>query len=156
MINVIGIGNSLRGDDAIGPLVIQEIEKMELSENFHSLNAGADAFVVLDYLMGDQPVFIIDCARMGKNAGDVVSFDVTEVNIKELNNSISLHGYGFADIYRMAKELGAVAPCTIIGVEPKYTDFNHDISDEVKASIPKILNMIHLEAIKDAKKNTDY
>lgn len=155
MINVIGIGNSLRGDDAIGPLVIEEIEK-EPFENVHFLNAGSDAFTVLDYLMGDQPVIIIDSARMGKNAGEVVTFNVNDVNIKQLSNSISLHGYGFADIYRIAEELGTVAPCTIIGVEPKYTDFNHDVSDEVKASVPKIINMIHLEAIKDAKKNTNY
>lgn len=153
MINVIGIGNALKGDDAIGPSVIDEIEKMDILENVNYVNVGSDAFAVLEYLMDDKPIIIIDCARMGKKAGEVVTFTVNEVNIKQLNNAISLHGYGFADIYRIAEGLGNVAPCTIIGVEPQQTDFNNDISEEVKASIPKILNMIYLEAIKDAKKN---
>ncbi len=153
MVNVIGIGNALKGDDAIGPTIIEKIEKMDSFKNINSRSVGADAFAVLDYLLGEQPVIIIDCARMGKKAGEVVLFNVNDVNIKQLNNSISLHGYGFADIYRMAQELGTAAPCSIIGIEPKQTNFNEEMSDEVKASIPVILNMIHLEALKDAKKN---
>ena len=52
MVNVIGIGNLLKGDDAIGPFVIEKIDKMSSLENVNSINAGADAFAVLDYLLG--------------------------------------------------------------------------------------------------------
>ena len=40
------------------------------------VNAGADAFSVLDYLIGNDPVVLIDCAKMGRKPGDIVVFDV--------------------------------------------------------------------------------
>jgi hydrogenase maturation protease len=146
MLNVIGIGNYLKGDDAIGPLVIEELQKSKILKNINHVNAGSDAFAVLEFLIRDEPVLIIDCAQMGRIAGEVVAFDVNDATISELNNAISLHGYGFADIYKMAMEIGEVAPCKIIGIQPGQVDFYENLSDEVRASIPKVIDLVTREA----------
>ena len=64
MLKVIGLGNILRGDDGIGPAIIQNLEQSGNSFQIRPIDAGSDAFTVLDHLLGSEPVLIIDCARM--------------------------------------------------------------------------------------------
>ena len=150
MLNVIGLGNFLKGDDAIGLLIIEKLSKLFDKSQLNLVDAGADAISLLDYLIGNDPVLIIDCAKMGKKPGDVLAFDVNEVNIAKIYNTLSLHGFRFGDVYEMAKKIGRVAPCKIIGVEPKHINFNEELSSEVEASIPKIINIVKMEAQNDA------
>jgi len=146
MINVIGLGNPLKGDDAVGPVVIEQLYRLNTEYKLKLVDAGADAFMVLDYLLADDPVIIIDCAKMGKVAGEVVAFDVNSANIKNVSGTLSLHGFSFAEMYVMATSIGPVSPCKIIGVEPKNIDFNTDLSEEVEASIPEIIKIVKMEA----------
>ena len=147
---IISLGNILRGDDGIGPAILQELRDSNLGMDFELLDAGADAFFVLEYLIQKEPLLIIDCAQMGKEAGDFVIFPVEKSNFETLSSAISIHGFSFAEIYKMALSLGDVAPCTIIGIEPKSINFNEGLSDEVRRSIPLIINFIIGEAKKNA------
>ena len=146
MLKVIGIGNALRGDDAVGPIIIEKLLASDNGSSTVLIDAGSDAFTVLEHLMGTDPLLIIDCAKMGKSPGEIKMFDVTEASITETSKVVSLHGLGFADVYRMAREMGEVAQCKIIGVEPKSIEFDTNLSDEIKKSIPKILNLVNEEA----------
>ena len=146
MIKIISLGNTLRGDDGIGPAVLQELSKMNLGGNFELIDAGSDAFILLDHLTQKEPILLIDCAKMGENPGKFVVFPVEKSNFEALSNAIAIHGFSFAEIYKMAVMLGKAAPCTIIGIEPKTIAFNEPLSDEVKNSIPHIINYIIGEA----------
>ena len=146
MLKIISLGNELRGDDSIGPAVVNELRTMELPEYVTLINAGADAFTVLEHLIAKEPILIIDCAQMGKNPGDVIKFRVDISNIKLFENSISLHGFSFGEVFKMAEEFGPIPDCSIIGVEPKSIEFGQKLSDEVKQSLPSIINMVIEEA----------
>jgi Ni,Fe-hydrogenase maturation factor len=54
----------------------------------------------------------------------------------------------------MANALGITAECSIIGVQPKTLDFGDRLSEEVKGSVPEIINLIITEANKYAKKSS--
>ena len=153
MIHVIGLGNFLRGDDAVGPLVIERLFKSGSVSGLNLVNAGADPLTVLDYLSSADPVIIIDCAKMGRKPGEVVEFNINEANITQVQNTLSLHGIGFADIYKMAVALGTPSPCKIIAVEPKDTGFDSHLSPEVEASIPEIIKLVMMETQHYAKEN---
>lgn len=146
MLKIISLGNELRGDDSIGPAVVNELRTMELPEYVTLINAGADAFTVLEHLIAKEPILIIDCAQMGKSPGDVIKFRVDISNIKLFENSISLHGFSFGEVFKMAEEFGPIPDCSIIGVEPKSVEFGQKLSDEVKQSLPSIINMVIEEA----------
>jgi hydrogenase maturation protease len=100
-------------------------------------------------LREQEPVIIIDCAKMGRNPGEVVLFNAGEANFGRMDQLISLHGFGLSEIYQMAAAIGPVAPCTIIGIEPEAIEFNTGISHTVEKSIPNILNLV----IEEMKKN---
>lgn len=155
MLKVIGIGNRLRGDDGVGPAVIEILEEQNRLLPFMLIDAGADAFTLLDHLIGSNPLLIVDCARMGRKPGDVCLFDVDDVSIEKLNNLVSLHSYGFAQIYGMARQLGPVTSCKVLGVEPLELTFDTAMSPEVEKSIPKIIELIYQEAGSYVKKNSN-
>lgn len=148
MFKVISLGNELRGDDSIGPAVVNKLRAMNISEPVTLIDAGTDAFTVLEHLIADDPILLIDCAFMGKKPGEFLKFKIDNSNINSFEKSISLHGFSFGEVFRMAEQFGPIADCTIIGIEPKSIEFGQKLSEEVKQSFPSIIHMI----IEEAKK----
>ena len=146
MLKVISLGNELRGDDSIGPVVVNKLQAMDLPEDIALIEAGNDAFTVLEHLIAEDPVLLIDSAKMGKQPGEVVKFKVNSTNIKSFEKSISLHGFSFGEMFKMAEQIGPLPACSVIGIEPKSIEFGQELSEEVKDSLPSILNMVIEEA----------
>jgi hydrogenase maturation protease len=156
MIRVISIGNSLRGDDGIGPVILEQLRKLDFPLSVDFYDTGSDAFTVLDHLISSDALIIIDCAKMGKQPGEVTKFSLDQINARIVEKSVSLHGFGFGEIYQMAKGLGPVADCTVIGVEPKHIHFNSKLSLEVQDSIPLVIQMVIEEIHRYAKKDINH
>ena len=144
MLKVIGLGNILRGDDGIGPLVLEKLGE-QADPSLQLIDAGSDAFILLEHLIGTYPLLVVDCAQLNKQPGSICMFNVSDARLRENIASVSLHNFGFAGILRLAREIGPVASCKIIGVQPKTIAFNEQLSDEVRASIPKIIELINQE-----------
>jgi hydrogenase maturation protease len=156
MLKVIGLGNIIRGDDGIGPVVIEELEKNGHLLPVHLCDAGSDAFTVLDHLLGSEPVLIIDCARMGKKPGTVKKIVTTDIERMPSDIGMSLHGYSLVGIWKIAQSMGVKKNLAIIGVEPDSIQFNSGLSEVVKKSIPVIIKMVAEEARKYAKKDSHH
>lgn len=153
MLTVIGIGNVLRGDDGIGPHIISELQKQDVPNSIRLIDIGSDTFSIIEHLVNEDPVLVIDCAQMNKNPGDVFKFKVSEKNLSYVDNTISLHGFGFSELYKIAEKLNDNILCTIIGIQPKSLEFNTGLSDEIKKNIPYIKSMVIEEINNHVKKN---
>jgi len=153
MLKIIGLGNILRGDDGIGPAVIEELRTVKFTFPIELIDAGGDAFNILDQMISKQPLILIDCARMGEKPGEIVTFKLDQVNLKWAEQIVLLHGFGLSEIYQMAQHLGADAECTIIAVEPKSIEFNTGLSQEIRMSIPRIIQTVIQESKNYAQKN---
>ena len=103
-LTVIGIGSRLRGDDAVGPLLIDKLAEQANSQ-LELIDAGSDALGILEYLDGRQDVIIIDACRMGRKPGTLVTFDPAQVDLILDGDPLSLHGLGLAEALRMAESL---------------------------------------------------
>ncbi|MBD3224400.1 MAG: hydrogenase maturation protease [Caldithrix sp.] len=150
MLKVIGLGNELRGDDGIGPHIIKKLNDIDRTVPLQLVNAGSDAFIILDYLRSKERMLLIDCANVNKKPGTVSLIDLNETTLAQLDQLISLHGFGFAEMYRMAQSLGQVAPCKVIAVQPKTIEFGQELSPEVQQAVPHIIKLVIEEANKDA------
>ena len=153
---IIALGNSLRGDDGAGPAVLSYLQQDELPDQVALIDAGADAFTVLDHLLQPDPIILIDCARMGKKPGEVAALPLTDFVLRQTEQLVSLHGFSVAEVYQLAKEIGSVAECVIIGVEPASLEFNSDLSPAVRKSIPAAARLVRLEMRKNAEKNNNH
>ena len=142
MINVISLGNDFCGDDGIGPRVVERLAKQKLPIPIKFINAGEDAFILLEYLVESNPVFLVDCARMGLAPGSIRRFDAQEASFATADQVVSLHGFSFAELFNLAKAVGTPAPCTILGIEPKEMKIGTSLSGEVEKIIPLAVKMI--------------
>lgn len=153
MLKVIGIGNTLRGDDGIGPAVIKELKKIKIPDCIQLLDIGSDALSILDHFEKEQRLIIIDCANMDKSPGDVIKFEMKDSNLPILDKAISIHGFGFSEVFNIASNLYKDIKCTVIGIQPKALEFNTGLSEEIKSKIPSIIKMVVKETNKYVKKN---
>lgn len=153
MVKVIALGNILRGDDGVGPAVLDYLRFNGVSEKAQLIEAGSDAFAVLDHLLQPEPVILIDCARMGKAPGDVRIFHLSEITLTITEQLVSLHGFSMAEVYQMARKMGPVADCVIIGIEPGSVEFNQELTGAVRESIPAAAQLVNLEMKRYAEKN---
>ncbi len=144
MLKVIALGNTLRADDGIGPSVIDALQS-SASEELQLFDLGCDAFDLLGHLQNSDPILLIDCTRMGEKPGTVRRFSVEEGQLNRLDRMVSLHGFSFSEIYRLAQGLGPVAPCGCIGIEPASVAFGGEMSPQVRASIPSVVQMVFEE-----------
>ncbi len=152
---IIALGNRLRGDDGLGPFVLDRLKKLKSPVPLKLIEAGADAFTLLEHLTADEPMIVIDCADMGLAPGSIRVINVDQ-NFVRADQLISLHGFSFAEILSMARSLGKVAPCKIIGVQPQSTTFGESLSQAVKEALPEVTNLIFEEAKRYAKKNLNH
>jgi hydrogenase maturation protease len=156
MLKVIGLGNILCGDDGIGPVVIERLQREVKALSVSLYDFGSDAFSILEHLVASEPILIVDCAKMGETPGTVKKIAVNNASLKYVDNMVSLHGIGFAEIFQLAMRIGTVAKCSVIGVEPRSVEFNTGLSQEIKGVIPKIINLVVEETNKYAKKNFNH
>jgi hydrogenase maturation protease len=153
MLKVIGLGNVLRGDDGIGPFIVNKLKDLNVQIPVQLVELDTDPFSILEHLIGPEPVLIIDCAKMGKKPGEIIKFDIKESNLQFADKFISLHSISFSEIYQIARNIGSVTKCNIIGVEPKSVNYNTGLSKEIENSVTKILEMVIKEAKYYAKKD---
>ena len=156
MVKVIGLGNRLRGDDAIGPAVIDELTKRNQSPGLQLVDAGADAFTLLEHLIEENPVIVVDCAKMNSVPGDIRMINDREIEEAVTEGSVSLHGFSLAEVIRLARQTGEVAPFSVIGIEPESIEFNSGLSQTVLDRIPDIINLIMQEVNKYEQENIDH
>jgi len=156
MLKVIGLGNILRGDDGIGPVIIRALEKRKIPDPVQLCDAGSDAFIILDHLLGTDPVLIIDCARLGEKPGTIQKIITKDIDLIPKEVGMSLHGYSLTEVWQLARSMGAENDLTIIGIEPEKIQFNSGLSEVVKKGIPTIIKMVEEEAKKYAKKDSHH
>ncbi|MHB2153476.1 hydrogenase maturation protease [Calditrichota bacterium GD2] len=155
MMKIIGLGNRLRGDDGIGPVVLDSLKKKDIPIPLQFIEAGSDAFTLLEHLNASEPMIIVDCADMGFEPGTVKVFDVND-HFAMQHDFISLHGFSFAEVLSLAQAMGPIAPCKIIGVQPATIEFGQPISRAVNKALPEILNLIIEEAQAYAEENLNH
>ncbi|MCK4967151.1 hydrogenase 3 maturation endopeptidase HyCI [bacterium] len=126
---VLGIGNVLKGDDAVGSLLIENIRKLP---NFLCINGEEVPENYTGDIISEKPdtLLIVDAINIGSEPGDIFILkpeqlqddcsDAHHVPLKVL--ILYLKNYIDADIY-------------ILGIQPKLISFSEQISEEVSDSI---------------------
>ena len=144
-LTVIGVGSRLRGDDAIGPLLIDA-----LSDQTHSqielVDAGSDALGIIEYFQGRDHVIVVDGCQMGRDAGCIEEIDPTQIDLVIKDDPVSLHGLGLAEAIKMAESLQMLPEdLKIIGIEPESIQFNSSLSVPVQRALKKAVKIVHTE-----------
>jgi hydrogenase 3 maturation protease len=127
-IQVWGIGNTLLGDDAIGPMVSIQLGGIDCGttpENYTSKLRK----------IPPETLIIIDAAEMGLKAGSV-----RMLNFDDLGDSIvTSHGIPLSVLFEQFRKTVNIF---FIGIQPKQTNLGEPISTEVKAAADFIVEKL--------------
>jgi hydrogenase maturation protease len=148
------VGNSFYGDDGVGAAVLEQIRKADVFPGADLFDAHTDALSLLDHLSPGEANVIIDAAEMGLPPGEVAWFRPEDVKLKINSDHLSMHGFGLAETFAMAEQLGQMPEETlIVGVQPLRIEINTGLSDAVAAAVPRVISIIQAEVGSDDEKD---
>jgi len=124
----VGVGNRLRGDDAVGLLAARRLGGIELE---------GDTSALVDLLAGAPSAIVIDAVRSGASPGTVHRFEVGRAPLPTtLRSSSSSHLVSVADAIELARALDRLPETvTVVGIEGQCFDLGAAISPRVAAAI---------------------
>jgi hydrogenase maturation protease len=146
-ITIIGIGNVLAGDDAVGPHVVRTVEALyDLPECVQVIDAGTPGYDLTAFLVGQDAVVLVDAVKAKGAPGEVRTFDKAALLEKKPILAISPHEPGVREALLNADFMG-VTPSVVrlVGVIPGATGTGIGLSDAVRASVPAAVAQVAAE-----------
>ena len=137
---VVGLGNLMRTDDAVGMLAIQRLRtEPRLPKDVLVIEGGTLGLDLLHPLSGVTHLLALDAVEAGAQPGTMLRFDGDDV--ANLPVSKSVHLLGFADLIG-AMQLSGDAPgeVVVLGVQPQTIDWGTELTSTVEAALPRLID----------------
>ncbi|MFW9855115.1 MAG: hydrogenase maturation protease [Candidatus Thorarchaeota archaeon] len=140
---ILGIGNELAGDDALGPRILREISEIgPPGIDYKQISSGG--LLILESILGYEKVLIIDTIET-----DSPHKRILRITPEDFSNSTFLsspHDINFPTALELGKRTASeLMPgiVRIIGIEiPRQKEFSDQISAETQSKIPKIIKLV--------------
>lgn len=147
---ILGLGNPLRGDDGVGPRVVEVLTHRGLPEGVSALDGGTGGIGLLGMVEGWNRVVVVDAADIGREPGEIVRFTLDRSHIAESSDDLTLHNAGLADALALAYALDhPLPPMVIFGVQPERIGWGDGLSPAVEAAFPELIKAILEEVGED-------
>jgi hydrogenase maturation protease len=139
---VIGVGNSFRGDDAVG-LMVARLLKEQSPAHIRVVEQSRQAFALLELWDKTDTVIIIDAVVSGAEPGTVHRFDVQAGPIPTAWFHGSTHAFGVAEAIELARALGQLPPRVLVfGIEARRWEAGVRLSPELERVVPTLVQHI--------------
>jgi hydrogenase maturation protease len=145
---IIGIGQTLRGDDAAG------IAAVSLWQKTFPASAGQPHIIVelielpgiglLNLLEGVNKAILVDAVCGDAEPGTVYTIAENQLESFELG-TMSAHGWGISETLSLARELTpAEVPeeLILIGIEAGQMEMGEGLSQQVEQALPRVASLI--------------
>jgi hydrogenase maturation protease len=145
---VIGIGQSLRGDDGAGPEAVRQwLEKFQETANRPEVRVAAcelPGLNLLDMLQEADGAILVDAVQSSNAPGTIHHLSEEELSAF-MSDSKSAHGWGVAETLRLGSHLMMKKDIRIIGIEAEQMKLGTGLSGAVSNAIPAICSAIEKE-----------
>jgi len=100
-------------------------------------------------IMETDVMFLIDSIKGGSKPGTIYKFDINDAPTCMDLFKTSVHQIGILEVIRLSSLVGKSPQTTVIGMEPKSISVGMDLTPEIKAKIPRIIDLV-LKEVNDA------
>ncbi|MFW3146507.1 MAG: hydrogenase maturation protease [Thermoplasmatota archaeon] len=144
---VIGVGNDLMGDDAIGPIVIRNLRKLnKFPPNVELIEEGTGGMRIIHDMEGYDKVLIIDAANIERAPGEYKMFRPEDVVSKKVLSGRSIHEMDLLKALELALLTGNAPPVIwIMAIQPRITVMGAPVSYDVKTNIKEYIRVVILK-----------
>lgn len=146
-ISVIGIGNVLTGDDAVGPHVVRVVEaRFALPEGVQAIDAGTPGYDLTAFLVDLDAAILVDAVKAKGAPGELRVYEKAELLAKRPILAMSPHEPGVREALLNADFMGVTPPVVrLVGLVPARTETGIGLSPEVRAAIPAAVERVAAE-----------
>jgi hydrogenase maturation protease len=148
IIKVIGIGQSLRGDDAAGLAAVrlwqQTFQPTAKRPNIIVELAELPGIGLLSLLEGATTAILVDAVRSNTLSGTIHILTENQLVTFE-SEAKSAHGWGVAETLALGRKLTPSSmpkKLVLIGIETGQLDIGDGLSPEVEMALPEAANLI--------------
>lgn len=140
---VLGIGNLLLGDEAIGVRIVEALEQRYLlPPHVEVLDGGTSGMDLLDVMANRDHLIVADAVLTGDEPGSVVMLHDDEIPAM-FTRKVSPHQIGLADVLMALRLTGEFpARLTLVGVIPQTLEPGIALSPVVQQALEPALQQI--------------
>ena len=134
---ILGIGNTLKGDDGAGPLVCQKLKEVEICADV--IDAGTVPENYIQRIIGKTPqnLLVIDAIDYGDTPGTIRLFKPDQLS----SHAISTHSLSprlFVDMICQNINVDVY----FVGIQPARVQFGQPVSPQVERAIEEVSHLI--------------
>lgn len=143
---VLGIGNLVMSDDAVGVLVAQRLQQgYSFADNVEIIDGGTLGLDLLPKLENITNLIMIDAVETGNKAGTCVRLYGQELPIA-LETKVSPHQMGLKDLLAVSELMGhSPKEMVLIGVQPGSIEMEIGLTAEVEAQLETLVSNVLTE-----------
>jgi hydrogenase maturation protease len=132
---VIGIGNRLRGDDAAGVVVAEQL-RLRVPERVEVVACDEEPSRLMEAWDGAESVLLVDAVSSGAPPGTIHRFDAGEVAVPARAFRSSTHAIGIADTIELARALGRLpGRVRVYGIEAGGFETGSPLTPAVESAV---------------------
>jgi hydrogenase maturation protease len=138
-IAVLGLGNLMRTDDAVGMLALQRLRAdRRFPQSIPLIEGGTLGLDLLYPLEGITHLLALDAIDAGARPGTLLHFEGDEIDLLPIAKSV--HLLGFSDLIG-ALRLTESAPgeIVVLGVQPEKIDWGTELTPTVEAALATLV-----------------
>lgn len=141
---ILGVGNPLMGDDALGIWVVQQLrERPDLPPHVTVVDGGTEGIGLIPVMEPYRRVILVDAAEMGLPPGTIRRLTWPEIRLTSQANPLSLHQSSLADALVLAEALDSLpGEVVIYGVQPHNKGWDQPISAPVQRVLPGLIESL--------------
>jgi len=143
---VLGIGNSILGDDGVGVHVAQELSRKIKDENVDVRDTSVDGLNLLEFIMGYDKLVVIDAIMTEDGeVGEIYRLKPEEV-CQPSHSAISPHHFNLATTLEIGKKLfpeEMPKEVTVFAVDTQeVARVTEEMTGKVKEAIPRVISLV--------------
>ncbi len=142
---VLGLGNTLLGDDGVGPALIDRLsqEDNRWSDRLEFLDGGTQGLALLGHLSGREAVIIVDALAMGRPPGTTRILNVSEVFQIGVRRAGTSHEGNVGELLAVAELLDELPDQVfVVGIEPQNMATGYGLSMSARNALPAAANLV--------------
>lgn len=112
---LMGIGNTLMGDDGVGPVVARSC-MLQVPDGCEVVVGETAGMALIPYFLKGVPMLVVDALDIGAAPGEIFRFRPDDAGMMELRSN-SLHGCGLPYLITTARMRGVEPDVIVWGIQ---------------------------------------
>jgi len=145
---VLGLGNRIQGDEALGSLVIEElsapgspIESLPDPATVDLVDGGTVGLALLPRLENAEGLVVVDLIDGDLDPGTLQDLDGTLLLRRDI--VMGVHDLGATELLATLQLMGAMPRrVRVVGIQPKLVSLGVELTPEVAATVPALVDAV--------------